>query len=51
MYYEVTIYLMGTTGSTTFKIDEKEIHSFLKFITNHVKELHVFSVIRHYISQ
>ena len=50
-YYEVTIYFTGSAGSTTFKIDEKEIHLFLRFITDHVNDLHVFNVIRHTISQ
>jgi hypothetical protein len=51
-YYEVTIYLMEPTGySTTFKIDEKEIHEFLRFITDHVENLFIFNVVRHTISQ
>lgn len=50
-YYEVTIYFTGTDGSTTFKIDEKEIHSFLRFITDHVDNLFIFNVVRHTISQ
>ena len=50
-YYEVTIYLVGTTANITFDIDENQIHSFLKFITDHVNDLHIFNVIRHTISQ
>lgn len=49
-YYEVTIYLAGTMNSTTFKIDENEIHSFIKFITDHVDKLFAFNVIRKTIS-
>lgn len=49
-YYEVTIYLVGTAGNITFKIDEKEIHSFLKFLTEHVNNLHVFNVVKHSVS-
>ena len=48
-YYEVTIYLMGTTENITLVIDEKQIHSFLKFITDHVNDLHIFRVVRHTI--
>ena len=48
-YYEVTIYLVGTTDNIKFDIDENQIHSFLKFITDHVKELHIINVIRHTI--
>ena len=46
MYYEVTIYYAGTTETNTFKIDENQIHSFIKFITDHVNDLYGINVIR-----
>lgn len=45
MYYQVTISYLGTAAKDTFKIDEKEIHSFLKFITEHIANLELFVVI------
>ena len=46
-YYEVTIYLTGSTEHTaTFKIDESEIHDFIRFITDNVNNLFIINVVR-----
>lgn len=47
-YYEVTIYYVGTAEPYSFKIDEDELISFIKFITEPEDNLSSFKVIRHF---
>lgn len=48
-YYEITIYLVETAHPYTFKIDENELISFIKFITETHNNLHSFVVTRYSI--
>lgn len=49
-YYEVTIYYVGTAQPYTFKIDEQELISFIKFITEPEDNLNSVVITRHSVS-